>query len=44
MENLSRIGQILVDWGYLSADPVDEASRKQGAYPEFKLGEILVGI
>jgi len=36
------IGQILADLGYLNLNQVNEARRKQMAYPHLKLGEILV--
>ena len=42
MEKRGLIGQILVDSGYLSAEQVEEALRKQGAYPGLKLGAILI--
>jgi hypothetical protein len=33
-----------MDLGYVKEEQVDEALRKQGAYPELKLGEILIGM
>lgn len=42
MENQKRIGQVLVDLGFLNMAQVEEALRKQAAYPEVKLGQILV--
>lgn len=42
MEKRGLIGHILVDSGYLSAEQVEEALRKQGAYPGLKLGAILI--
>jgi len=38
------IGQILADLGYLNLNQVNEARRKQMAYPHLKLGEILVAM
>jgi hypothetical protein len=35
------IGQILVDLGFLNMAQVEEALRKQAAYPGLKIGEIL---
>jgi hypothetical protein len=33
-----------MDLGYLKEEHVNEARRKQMAYPELKLGEILIGM
>ena len=44
MEQRNQIGHILVDLGYLKEEHVNEARRKQMAYPELKLGEILIGM
>lgn len=44
MEQRNQIGHILVDLGYLKVEHVNEARRKQMAYPELKLGEILIGM
>ena len=38
------IGQILADLGYLNLNQVNEARRKQMAYPHLKLREILVAM
>ena len=43
MEKRDLIGQILVDLGYIKLEQVEEALRKQGAYPPgIKLGAILI--
>ena len=44
MEQRNQIGHILVDLGYVNAEHVNEARRKQMVYPELKLGEILIGM
>jgi len=44
LEQRNQIGHILVDLGYVNVEHVNEARRKQMAYPELKLGEILVGM
>jgi len=44
LEQRNQIGHILVDLGYLKEEHVNEARRKQMAYPELKLGEILIGM
>ena len=44
MEQRNLIGHILMDLGYLKEEHVNEARRKQMAYPELKLGEILNGM
>jgi hypothetical protein len=36
------IGEILSDLRFITLDQVEEALRKQAAYPEVKLGQILV--
>jgi hypothetical protein len=38
------IGQILVDLGYLKLEHVNEARRKQMAYPQLLLGQILIAM
>jgi hypothetical protein len=43
LEKRNLIGHILIDLGYLKEEHVNEARRKQMAYPELKLGEILIG-
>ncbi len=42
MEKRGLIGRILVDLGHIKLEQVDEALRKQGAYPGLKLGAILI--
>jgi len=44
LEQRNLIGHILMDLGYLKEEHVNEARRKQMAYPELKLGEILIGM
>ncbi len=41
-ENQSLIGRILADLGYVKMERVDDAREMQKAWPELKLGEILV--
>jgi hypothetical protein len=42
LEERGLIGHILVDLGYIKLEQVEEALRKQGAYPGLKLGAILI--
>jgi hypothetical protein len=44
LDKRKLIGHILVDLGYLKEEHENEARRKQVAYPELKLGEILIGM
>jgi hypothetical protein len=38
------IGEILSDLGFITLDQVEEARNKQMAYPQLKLGDILVAM
>jgi len=42
LEERGLIGHILVGLGYIKLEQVEEALRKQGAYPGLKLGAILI--
>jgi hypothetical protein len=42
LEKRGLIGHILVDLGHIKLEQVEEALRKQGAYPGLKLGAILI--
>ena len=42
MEKRGLIGHILVEMGHVKIEQVEEALRKQGAYPGLKLGAILI--
>ena len=42
MEKRDLIGHILVGLGHIKEEQVEEALRKQGAYPGLKLGAILI--
>jgi len=42
LEKRGLIGHILVDLGHVKLEQVEEALRKQGAYPGLKLGKILI--
>ena len=42
MEKRGLIGRILVEMGHVKLEQVEEALRKQGAYPGLKLGAILI--
>jgi len=42
LEKRDLIGHILVGLGYIKLEQVEEALRKQGAYPGLKLGAILI--
>ena len=42
MEKRDLIGHILVNLGHIKLEQVEEAVRKQGAYPGLKLGAILI--
>ena len=42
MEKRGLIGRILVELGHVKLEQVEEALRKQGAYPGLKLGAILI--
>ena len=42
MEKRGLIGRILVDLGHIKLEQVEEALRKQGAYPGLKIGAILI--
>ena len=44
MEKRDLIGKTLVDLGHIKPEHVDEALRKQKAYPVLKLGEILLAM
>ena len=44
MEKRDLIGNILVGLGHINLEQVNEALRKQAAYPVLKLGEILVAM
>ena len=44
MEKRGLIGHILVNLGHIKLEQVEEALRKQGAYPGLKLGAILIGM
>jgi hypothetical protein len=44
LERRGLIGHILVDLGYIKLKQVNEARRKQMAYPVLKLGEVLIGM
>jgi hypothetical protein len=44
LEKRSLIGHIMVDLGHIKPEHVDEALRKQEAYPVLKLGEILLAM
>ena len=44
MEKRGLIGHILLDLGYIKLEQVEEALRKQGAYPGLKLGVILIAM
>jgi len=42
LEKRGLIGRILVEMGHVKIEQVEEALRKQGAYPGLKLGAILI--
>jgi len=42
LEKRGLIGRILVEMGHVKLEQVEEALRKQGAYPGLKLGAILI--
>jgi len=42
LEKRGLIGRILVELGHVKLEQVEEALRKQGAYPGLKLGAILI--
>jgi hypothetical protein len=44
LEERGLIGHILVGLGHIKLEQVEEALRKQGAYPGLKLGVILIAM